>query len=91
MLPPSFFQATNPRLLPNQQAVVLLADLLAVKNSWVYVCWPTGTGKTTQMLELGYIMGKALRSSNGKAVVNVRLIVPSSEQAKLYKKRFEEK
>ena len=68
-----------------------MADLLAVRNSWVYVCQPTGTGKTTEMLELGYMMGRLLRPATGNREVNVRLIVPSPEQATLYKKRFAEK
>ena len=43
------------------------------------------------MLELGFIMGRLLKSVKSKNEVNIRLIVPSKEQADLYKKRFEAK
>ena len=79
IISPSFVSATAPRMLPNQQAIILMANLLAANSRWVYICQPSGTGKTTLMLELGYIMGRSLRSSNSKSEVNIRLIVPSTE------------
>jgi hypothetical protein len=89
---PSFLQATNPRLLQNQRAITVLAGKLATeKRSWVYVCQPTGTGKTTEMLELGYLMADECIPKSGNSVIDVHLIVPSPEQAELYQNRFAEK
>ena len=51
----SYIHETAPRLLPNQRAIVSAAVTIArKKHSWVYVCQGTGTGKSTEMLEIGY-------------------------------------
>jgi hypothetical protein len=54
--PSDFLFETSPILLPNQRAITLLAHTAAQKdNSWIYMNQPTGTGKSTMMLELGYL------------------------------------
>ena len=79
-------------MLPNQRAITLLAkDLASQKNSWVYIAQPTGTGKTTEMLEIGYLMALDCLPATGKTTITVYLVVPSKEQAQLYQKRFQSK
>ena len=55
-----------------------------MKNNWVYVSQPTGTGKTTMMLEIGYLMALDCLPPTGKTEVTVYLVVPSKEQVALY-------
>ena len=54
----SFFHQTYPRPLKNQLTILLLIGELTrnLKSSLTYVCWPTGLGKTTSMMELGHIL-----------------------------------
>jgi hypothetical protein len=79
-----FLLETAPRLYPNQRAITLMVQALAApKNTWLYLCQPTGTGKTTEMLEVGYMLGLELLPG-GKAEVEVHLVVPSKEQVGLY-------
>ena len=70
---------------------MLAGKLAAEKKSCVYVSQPTGTGKTTEKLELGNLMATECISKTGNSEVNVHLIVPSPEQAELYRNRFAEK
>ena len=71
-VPEDFLLATHPRLLPNQRAITLLAkELASQKNNWVYVAQPTGTGKTTEMLEIGYLMALDCLPATGKTVITV--------------------
>lgn len=89
---PDYLFETPPILLPNQRAINLLA-LTASKqeNTWVYVNQPTGTGKTTQMVEIGYLAALEHLSSNGKAQIKVHFVVPSTELANLHEHNFAKK
>ena len=57
----------------------------------IYVCWPTGLGKTTCMMELGHIL--CLQSLSSKAVgpVGVKLVLANADLVPTYNQLFEEK
>ena len=78
-------QTTEPCLLNNQQAIIQLAiPRSKPKSSWCYICQGTGTGKSSQMVDLGYLMGLSILSKKEDAKVIVRLVVMSKEFVKLY-------
>ena len=91
-VPDDFLLATYPRLKPNQRAITLLAlEVAKAAHSWVYVCQPTGTGKTTELLELGYLAGLDLLPQKKSSKITVRLVVPSTKLVAFNKELFEEK
>ena len=57
----------------------MVNHLAKEKNTWVYICQPTGTGKTTEMLEIGYMMAQDCISAGRNSTITVRLLVPSKE------------
>lgn len=76
-------------MLPNQRAIIHACLRLAKpKNSWVYVCQPTGTGKTSEMLEVGYLNALELLPKKGNDKVTVRLIVMTTELVNLHQKHY---
>lgn len=86
------FIATAPRLLPNQKAISLLTRGFDIKkHMWLYICQPVGTGKTTEMVEIGYLMAIDTIAANGKKTATVRLVVPANEQVQLYERKFKSK
>jgi replicative superfamily II helicase len=89
--PSDFLFETQPILLPNQRAITLLAQSASeTPNTWVYINAPTGTGKSTMMVELGYLAAlRNLQKNKGK--IKVRFVVPSPELASLYEKKFAKK
>ena len=66
-------------------------QLAKPKNSWVYICQPTGTGKTTEMLEVGYLAALDLLSKKGSSKVTLRLVVMTEGLAVYYKNLFADK
>ena len=89
--PADFLFETPPILLPNQRTITLLAMTAAKQNTWVYINQPTGTGKTTQMLEIGYLAALKQLSPLTKGQIKVHLIVPSFELATLHEQTFVKK
>ena len=81
--------ATAPRLKDNQRAITLLAKEAAkAANSWVYISEPTGTGKTTEMLEIGYLAALDLLVPGGRSKVTLRIVLMTAELVEFNKKLF---
>ena len=76
----SYLHETAPKLLENQRAIVTATVAIAQnRQTMTYICQGTGTGKSTQMLEIGYELAMCALSPKSKKEVTVRLIVSTPE------------
>ena len=89
--PADYLFETAPILLPNQRAITLLALTASKQDTWVYISQPTGTGKTTEMIEMGYLAALQHLGPTGKGQIKVHLVVPSAELAALHEQNFTKK
>ena len=69
----------------------LVGELAKIsKNSLTYVMWPCGLGKTTQMMQLGHILGLATLAK-GKRPITVDLVLANGDLVEHYRQLFKEK
>ena len=49
------------------------------KNSMIYVCWGTGLGKTSCMMEMGHSIGLSTLAPKSKNSVDVKLVLANAD------------
>jgi len=65
----------------------MLGELAKSKNSFTYVSWGCGSGKTTCMLELGHIIGLRLLGQKVKSA-KVKLLVANADLVAFHMQLF---
>ena len=67
--------------------MVQLARKVSVdKENLLYICAPCGSGKSIQMLEMGFVLADDLlpKVRKGKANATVRLVLAAEEMVSIY-------
>jgi len=90
----SFFHHTKPTPFGNQQAILTLVGELArvgKKNTFTYVHWSCGYGKTTCLMEMGNVLAQASLAPKSKNERIGRLVLANADLVGHYKQLFTEK